>query len=46
MALRTHRGAFCASYHTPIEITGLYWSLVDVVWLFVYPVFYLVGSAG
>jgi cytochrome c oxidase subunit 3 len=46
MALRTHRGTFCASYHTPIEITGLYWSLVDVVWLFVYPVFYLVGSAG
>ena len=46
MALRTWRGAFCAQYHTPIEITGLYWSLVDVVWIFVYPAFYLVGNAG
>ncbi|HKT27688.1 cytochrome c oxidase subunit 3 [Dyella sp.] len=46
MALRTWRGSFCAPYHTPIEITGLYWSLVDIVWIFVYPAFYLVGSAG
>jgi cytochrome c oxidase subunit 3 len=46
MAVRTWRGAFCAQYHTPIEITGLYWSLVDVVWIFVYPAIYLVGSAG
>lgn len=46
MAARTWRGRFCASYHTPIEIGGLYWSLVDIVWIFVYPAFYLVGSAG
>jgi cytochrome c oxidase subunit 3 len=46
MAKRTWRGAFCAGYHTPIEITGLYWSLVDIVWIFVYPAFYLVGGAG
>lgn len=46
MAWRTWHGSFCAQYHTPIEITGLYWSLVDIVWIFVYPAFYLVGSAG
>jgi cytochrome c oxidase subunit 3 len=46
MAVRTWRGSFCAAYHTPIEITGLYWSLVDIVWIFVYPAIYLVGNAG
>jgi len=46
VAMRTRRGNFCAQYHTPIEILGLYWSLVDIVWIFVYPAFYLVGSAG
>ena len=46
VAMRTLRGNFCAQYHTPIEILGLYWSLVDIVWIFVYPAFYLVGSAG
>jgi cytochrome c oxidase subunit 3 len=46
MAIRTWRGAFSSAYYTPIEITGLYWSLVDIVWIFVYPAIYLVGSAG
>ncbi len=46
MAIRSWRGAFSSAYYTPIEITGLYWSLVDIVWIFVYPAIYLVGSAG
>jgi len=46
MAVRTWRGAFSPHYHTPIEVTGLYWSLVDIVWIFVYPALYLVGNAG
>lgn len=46
MAVRCWRGAFNSAYHTPIEISGLYWSLVDIVWIFVYPAIYLVGSAG
>lgn len=46
MAIRTWRGTFSSAYYTPIEITGLYWSLVDIVWIFVYPAIYLVGSAG
>ena len=46
MAARSWRGAFSSAYHTPIEIAGLYWSLVDIVWIFVYPAMYLVGSAG
>lgn len=46
MAIRTWRGTFSSAYYTPIEITGLYWSLVDIVWIFVYPAIYLVGGAG
>jgi cytochrome c oxidase subunit 3 len=46
IAVRSWRGAFSSAYYTPIEITGLYWSLVDIVWIFVYPAIYLVGSSG
>jgi cytochrome c oxidase subunit III len=33
---------FSAEYHTPVKICGLYWHFVDVVWVFLYPLFYLV----
>lgn len=46
IAVRSWRGAFSSAYYTPIEITGLYWSLVDIIWIFVYPAIYLVGSSG
>ena len=46
MAWRTWRGAFDLDYHTPLELTALYWHLVDIVWIFVYPLIYLGGRAG
>lgn len=46
MAWRTHHGVFDADYHTPVEITALYWHLVDLVWIFVYPLLYLIGRSG
>ena len=46
LAWRTRRGAFDAHYHTPLELTALYWHLVDIVWIFVYPLLYLIGRAG
>lgn len=42
MWLRTRRGQFSSTYHTPVELTGLYWHFVDIVWLFLYPLLYLV----
>jgi cytochrome c oxidase subunit 3 len=36
------RGMFTATYHAPIEIVGLYWHLVDIIWVFLFPLFYLV----
>ena len=41
LARRTARGEFGPNYSTPIELGGLYWHLVDVVWIFVFPLFYL-----
>ncbi len=36
------RGTFSARYHTPVEVIGLYWHLIDVIWIFLFPLFYLV----
>jgi cytochrome c oxidase subunit 3 len=36
------RGAFSAAYFTPVEMTGLYWHFVDIVWVFLFPLLYLV----
>lgn len=33
---------FAARYHTPVENIGLYWHFVDVIWIFLYPLFYLI----
>lgn len=42
MAFRTLGGSFDASYHTPLELGGMYWHLVDIIWLFLWPLLYLV----
>jgi len=39
---RALRGHFSAEYYTPIELTGLYWHLVDIIWIFLFPLLYLV----
>lgn len=41
---RARRGHFDAAYHVPLEAGGMYWHLVDVIWLFVWPFFYLLRS--
>ncbi len=37
------RGKFSESYYTPVEISGLYWHFVDLVWIYLFPLLYLVG---
>jgi cytochrome c oxidase subunit 3 len=39
--LANRRGTFSQAYHTPVEIVGLYWHFVDVVWVFLFPTLYL-----
>ena len=38
------RGRFSPSYYTPVEISGLYWHFVDIVWIFLFPLLYLLGA--
>jgi cytochrome c oxidase subunit III len=40
---RASRGEFHAQYFTPVEMVGLYWHLVDLIWIFLFPLLYLVG---
>jgi cytochrome c oxidase subunit 3 len=37
-----HRKKFSAEYYNPVEIAGLYWHFVDIVWVFLFPALYLV----
>lgn len=43
MMIRTVRGSISSEYYTPIEMTGLYWHLVDLIWIFLFPLLYLIG---
>ncbi len=36
------RGVFSGDYYTPIEMSGLYWHFVDIVWVFLFPLLYLI----
>jgi cytochrome c oxidase subunit 3 len=38
------RGRFTPQYHSPVEISGLYWHFVDIVWIFLFPLLYLLGA--
>jgi len=42
---RIRRREITSAYYTPLEVVGIYWSFVDVVWLFLYPCIYLVGRS-
>jgi cytochrome c oxidase subunit 3 len=41
--IRAHRGDFSSRYYAPVEGVGLYWHLVDLIWIYLFPLLYLVG---
>ncbi|PIR21543.1 MAG: cytochrome C oxidase subunit III [Deltaproteobacteria bacterium CG11_big_fil_rev_8_21_14_0_20_47_16] len=41
--IRTRRNNFSSEYYTPVELTGLYWHLVDLVWIYLFPLMYLIA---
>jgi cytochrome c oxidase subunit 3 len=43
LILRARRGEFTARYNTPVDMVGLYWHFVDIVWIFLFPLLYLLG---
>jgi cytochrome c oxidase subunit III len=46
IAWMTAKGRFTATYHSPVENFGLYWHFVDIVWIFLYPLLYLIDVTG
>jgi cytochrome c oxidase subunit 3 len=42
LLVAARRGAFTAEHYTPVELTGLYWHFVDIVWVFLFPLLYLI----
>jgi cytochrome c oxidase subunit III len=46
MAARVHRRTLSAHYASPLEMSALYWHLVDVIWIFLYPCIYLIARKG
>jgi cytochrome c oxidase subunit 3 len=37
------RHRFSSKWYTPVEMIGLYWHFVDIVWIFLFPLLYLIG---
>ena len=43
IAYQAWNGRYGAHYYTPVENVGLYWHFVDIVWIYLYPLFYLIS---
>ena len=44
LAWMSWKGRFSARWNTPVEMIGLYWHFVDVIWIFLFPLLYLIGQ--
>jgi len=44
ITFRAWRGRYTAEYYNPVEVCGLYWHFVDLVWIFLFPLLYLLHS--
>ena len=44
--MKARANTYSPEYYGPVEIMGLYWHFVDIVWIFLFPLLYLVGHRG
>ncbi|NNF59507.1 MAG: hypothetical protein HKN04_14825 [Rhodothermaceae bacterium] len=42
LAWQSRRGKYSSVYYTPVENVGLYWHVVDIIWIFLFPLMYLI----
>ena len=42
LLVRSVRGHFDSSYYTPVDLIGLYWHIVDFIWIYLFPLLYLI----
>jgi len=40
--LRANKGEFTSAYYTPVDLVGLYWHIVDLIWIYLFPMYYLI----
>ena len=43
LLMQARRGKFSSEYYSPVDVAGLYWHFVDIVWIFLFPLLYLIG---
>jgi len=43
IAFRANKGEFNSDYYTPVDLVGLYWHLVDLIWIYLFPLYYLIS---
>jgi cytochrome c oxidase subunit III len=41
--LKARKGVFNSTYYTPVDMVGLYWHLVDLIWIYLFPLLYLIS---
>jgi cytochrome c oxidase subunit 3 len=44
LLIKAGRGGLLGEFSTPVHVTGLYWHFVDIVWVFLFPLLYLIGA--
>ena len=45
LLINAYKNKYGPKYYTPVEMIGLYWHFVDVVWIFLFPLLYLIGTS-
>jgi cytochrome c oxidase subunit 3 len=43
LTYRAIRREFGPDYFTPVDLGGLYWHIVDIIWIFLFPILYLIS---
>jgi len=46
LIIQASKGAYTTKWYTPVEMFGLYWHFVDIVWIFLFPLLYLIDRSG
>jgi cytochrome c oxidase subunit 3 len=44
LVFKARENTFTPHYFAPVEVVGLYWHFVDIVWIFLFPLLYLIGG--
>jgi cytochrome c oxidase subunit 3 len=43
LLVQAYKGKYSVDYYTPVDVGGLYWHFVDIIWIFLFPLLYLIG---